>query len=76
MLTRLMRLALGPAAHAGRQILDADARLALPPRALGGPAQALPYRDAQKNLSPPSRAALQSDPVVVAFPNNRVPRRP
>ena len=34
-LTRfLTRLTLGPAAHAGRQELDADARLALAPRAL------------------------------------------
>ena len=30
----LIRLVLGPAAHAGRQELDADAKLALAPRAL------------------------------------------
>lgn len=35
MLKILSRLLLGPAARAGGQVLDADARLAVPPRALG-----------------------------------------
>lgn len=34
MFTRLIRLLLGPAANAGRQVLDGEARLVLPPRAL------------------------------------------